>query len=161
MNVGAMVSSASTEVASPVKPGYEPPGMMEVRDKYGQLKEVMGTFNDKVSKVLSDAENQFLQAYRAHMTDVHRELQLLRSKLAEAETSLQKDEQVSEFGEPPPGVPGVHTRPPTNTTPQPLRARSCARKAFRSLIRTATDCAHSPRSRASSRAPSAPPILSR
>lgn len=95
MNVGAMVSSTSTDVGSPVKP-YEPPGMMEVRDKYGQLKEVMGTFNDKVSKVLSDAENQFLQAYRAHMTDVHRELQLLRSKLAEAETSLQKDEQVSE-----------------------------------------------------------------
>ena len=48
----------------------------------------------QVSKVLSDAENQFLQAYRAHMTDVHRELQLLRSKLAEAETSLQKDEQI-------------------------------------------------------------------
>ena len=94
MNVGSVVPSTSTEVASPVKPGYEPPGMMEVRDKYGQLKEVMGTFNDKVSKVLSDAENQFLQAYRAHMTDVHRELQMLRSKLAEAETSLQKDEQI-------------------------------------------------------------------
>ena len=62
MNVGAMVSSTSTEPSSPVKPGYEPPGMMEVRDKYGQLKEVMGTFNDKVSKVLSDAEHQELNA---------------------------------------------------------------------------------------------------
>jgi chromosome segregation ATPase len=73
---------------------FEPRGMSDVRDKYGQLKSVLATFNKKVSDVLSKAELQFLQAYRAHMQGVHREKQELESKLQEAENEQANDKQI-------------------------------------------------------------------
>lgn len=73
---------------------YEPPAMTDVRDKYGQLKAVLGAFNDKVSDVLSKAEVQFLQAYRAHMQGVHKEKQELESKLKAAEDERANDKQI-------------------------------------------------------------------
>jgi len=73
---------------------YEPPGMTDVRDKYGQLKVVLGSFNDKVSDILSKAEVQFLQAYRAHMQGVHKEKLELESKLKAAEDERANDKQI-------------------------------------------------------------------
>jgi hypothetical protein len=65
-----------------------------VRDKFGELKEVIGIFNGKVSDVLSKAEVQFLQAYRAHMQAVYAEKQELEAKLREAEAQQANDQQI-------------------------------------------------------------------
>ena len=60
--------------------------MKVVRARYSALSDTLKTFNVKVSeKSLAKAESEFLQAYRAHMVEVHKELQELRGKLAEAE----------------------------------------------------------------------------
>jgi len=68
--------------------------MSEVRAKYGQLNEVLGTFNEKVSEVLSKAEVQFLQAYRANMQAVYEEKRELEAKLAEAGRQQSNDQQM-------------------------------------------------------------------
>lgn len=59
------------------KSTYEPEGMVDVRLKFSQLKTVIGTFNEKVSDVLTKAEVQFLQAYRGHMQAVYAEKQVV------------------------------------------------------------------------------------
>lgn len=73
---------------------FEPEGMDAVRQKYGQLQGVVSTFNEKVGDVLSKAEVQFLQSYRAHMQAVHVEKQELEAKLKEAESQQANDQQV-------------------------------------------------------------------
>ena len=65
--------------------------MEDVRAQYAELKDTMSTFQVSVSECLSKAEAEFLQAYRAHMVEVHRELQGLRDKLSEAESSMSVD----------------------------------------------------------------------
>ena len=73
---------------------YEPEGMKAVREKYEELNGVVFTFNEKVGDVLSRAEVQFLQAYRAHMQSVHRERLELEAKLKQAEMQQASDTQI-------------------------------------------------------------------
>jgi hypothetical protein len=68
--------------------------MKTVRDKYTELRGVLGTFNEKVSDVLSKAEVQYLQAYRAHMQLVHTEKIDLEAKLRQAEAQQANDQQM-------------------------------------------------------------------
>ena len=71
--------------------------MEDVRAQYAELKDTMSTFQVSVSECLSKAEAEFLQAYRAHMVEVHRELQGLRDKLSEAESSILKDDHIQQL----------------------------------------------------------------
>ena len=48
----------------------------------------------QVSDVLSKAEDQFLQAYRAHMQGVHKEKMELEAKLQESENEQANDKQI-------------------------------------------------------------------
>ena len=57
-------------------------------DLHEQLCGVVGSLSDKVSDVLKKQENEFLSAYRAHMYNVQKELQELRSKVKNAEFSF-------------------------------------------------------------------------
>ena len=76
---------------------FEAGGMKVVRAHYSALSDTLKTFNVKVSEVLAKAESEFLQAYRAHMVEVHKELQELRGKLAEAESSILKDDYIQQL----------------------------------------------------------------
>lgn len=76
---------------------FEATGMKVVRSHYSALSDTLKTFNVKVSEVLAKAESEFLQAYRAHMVEVHKELQELRGKLAEAESSILKDDYIQQL----------------------------------------------------------------
>ncbi len=73
--------------------------MLQVREEYGKLSSVLNTLNEKVSGVLARREREFLAAYRAHMFNVQKELQDLRNKVAEAATSLQKDDKIHKLEE--------------------------------------------------------------
>jgi hypothetical protein len=77
----------------------EPAAMERVRDEYKKMKKVVSSLSEKVSIVLSKQERDFLAAYRAHMYNVQKELQDLRNKVAEAETSLQKNDKVHKLEE--------------------------------------------------------------
>ena len=55
--------------------------MQDVRAQYAELKATLSTFQASVGDCLERAEAEFLQAYRAHMVEVHRELQQLRRHL--------------------------------------------------------------------------------
>jgi hypothetical protein len=68
--------------------------MENVREQYEDLKKTMATFQVGLSECLAKAEAEFLTAYRAHMLEVHRELQELRDKLSEAESSILKDDSI-------------------------------------------------------------------
>ena len=66
--------------------------MQDVRAQYAELKATLSTFQASVGDCLERAEAEFLQAYRAHMVEVHRELQQLRAQLGSAEASLRDDD---------------------------------------------------------------------
>ncbi|KAJ1451801.1 P-loop containing nucleoside triphosphate hydrolase protein [Pelagophyceae sp. CCMP2097] len=68
--------------------------MEDVREQYEDLKKTMATFQVGLSECLAKAEAEFLTAYRAHMLEVHRELQELRDKLSEAESSILQDDSI-------------------------------------------------------------------
>ena len=70
-----------------------------MRDEYKKMKKVLESLSEKVSIVMSKQERDFLAAYRAHMYNVQKELQDLRNKVAEAETSLQKNDKVHKLEE--------------------------------------------------------------
>ena len=46
--------------------------MQDVRAQYAELKATLSTFQASVGDCLERAEAEFLQAYRAHMVEVHR-----------------------------------------------------------------------------------------
>ena len=46
--------------------------MEDVRAQYAELKNTMATYQASVGDCLEKAEAEFLQAYRAHMVEVHR-----------------------------------------------------------------------------------------
>ena len=71
--------------------------MQDVRAQYAELKATLSTFQASVGDCLERAEAEFLQAYRAHMVEVHRELQQLRAQLGSAEASLRDDDGVREL----------------------------------------------------------------
>ena len=54
----------------------------------------MQNLSDKLGMVLKKQEKDFLSAYRAHMYNVQKELQNLRSKVDEAELAMKKDAKI-------------------------------------------------------------------
>lgn len=75
----------------------EPLSMDRVRQLHGQLTNVVGALNDKVSTILKKQESEFLRAYRAHMYSVQRELAQLRQKADDAALQLAKNEKIRQL----------------------------------------------------------------
>jgi hypothetical protein len=73
--------------------------MKRVMSLHGKLTGVVDTLSAKVSGVLQKQEKEFLQAYRAHMYNVQKELQQLRSRLDDAEMSLKKNDKIRKLEE--------------------------------------------------------------
>ena len=71
--------------------------MQDVRAQYATLAASLATFQASVGDCLKEAEAEFLQAYRAHMVEVHRELQQLRGQLRDAEEGLRDDAGVRDL----------------------------------------------------------------
>lgn len=71
--------------------------MDRVRQLHGQLTNVVGALNDKVSTILKKQESEFLRAYRAHMYSVQRELAQLRQKADDAALQLAKNEKIRQL----------------------------------------------------------------
>lgn len=72
-------------------------GMGRVEELHHQLSHVVGSLSEKVSDVLKKQETEFLSAYRAHMYNVQKELQELRTKVQNAELELQRDEKIKQL----------------------------------------------------------------
>lgn len=64
---------------------------------YGELRQTVDSFQLSVSDRLKKAEGEFLRAYRAHMVEVHRELQELRDKVSETQKSVLKDDEIQKL----------------------------------------------------------------
>ena len=77
----------------------DPQGMVTVKENYGQLQDMVGKLESKMSGVLAKHERDFLAAYRAHNYTVQKELQDLRNKVKEAENSLQKNDKIHKLEE--------------------------------------------------------------
>ena len=73
--------------------------MKRVYALHGKLTGVVDTLSSKVSGVLQKQEKEFLQAYRAHMYNVQKELQQLRARLDDAEMSLKKNDKIRKLEE--------------------------------------------------------------
>ena len=71
----------------------------EAKATYKELHAELDGFARSVSGQLGKAEQEFLQAYRSHMVEVHRELLELRSQLVAAEGSIQQDEHIRRLEE--------------------------------------------------------------
>lgn len=84
----------SIEIISAPVTTYEPKGMILVRSMFEDVNETLDAFNNKVSDVLSTAEVDYMKAYHGHMKVIHQEITYLKSRLAEAEDSLQFDDQI-------------------------------------------------------------------
>ena len=69
--------------------------LLRARDKYGEVKSLIGELGTKLSKVSSHIEKEFLAAYRVHMLSVQEELQDLREAVVQAEKNLKEDHEVS------------------------------------------------------------------
>jgi hypothetical protein len=76
-----------------------PLGMVRVHEQYEQLQTKVSSLSQMVTEVLAKQERDFLAAYRAHMYNVQKELEDLRNKVKEAETSLQKNDKVHKLEE--------------------------------------------------------------
>lgn len=76
-----------------------PRGMADVHIQYAKLNEVVKNLNEKTKGLLMKERSEFLAAYRAHTYKVQRELKALRQRVAEEESSLQKDEKVKRLRE--------------------------------------------------------------
>mmetsp|Transcript_44936 Transcript_44936/g.140750 ORF Transcript_44936/g.140750 Transcript_44936/m.140750 type:complete len:429 (-) Transcript_44936:192-1478(-) len=79
--------------------GLEPASMNRVRAEYGRVQDVITSLNSKMGSMLAKQESEFLEAYRAHMYNVQKELQDLRQKVSDAENSLQKNDKVIKLEE--------------------------------------------------------------
>ncbi|KAF0693580.1 Aste57867_15445 [Aphanomyces stellatus] len=73
---------------------YSPKGMVNVREKYAQLHDVVGSLSDKITAVLVRQEKDFLAAYRAHMYNVQKELHDTKEKILRNETLENKSEKI-------------------------------------------------------------------
>ena len=68
--------------------------MEAVRDQYGKLDAVVSSLNATTRSLLLRERREFLAAYRAHTFQMHDELRVLRSRIADEQSSQQKDEKV-------------------------------------------------------------------
>lgn len=71
--------------------------MQSVRDRHKELVKEIDGLNETVSDAMRKAEDEFLQAYRAHMTEVHREIEELKAQLDESQRGISKDDEIQEL----------------------------------------------------------------
>ena len=99
----ALTEAKAGDGARPTSAGgtvvEDPRGMSMVHEQYGKLNEVVKNLNEKTKGLLMKERSEFLAAYRAHTYKVQRELKALRQRVAEEESSLQKDEKVKRLRE--------------------------------------------------------------
>lgn len=82
-----LASAASTSAASPR-------ALDGVRSTYERLSVVVDNLNVKTRMLLQKERAEFLAAYRAHTYKVQRELETLRERVKEEESSQQKNQKV-------------------------------------------------------------------
>ena len=85
------LNGSSTDIS---KEAYTPAGLDRVEDLHGKVTHIVHNLSDKLGLVLKKQEKDFLAAYRAHMYNVQKELQNLRSKVDEAELAMKKDAKI-------------------------------------------------------------------
>jgi hypothetical protein len=68
--------------------------MENVREKYAQLQDAVGSLSEKITAVLMRQEKDFLAAYRAHMYNVQKELHDTKEKVTRNETTENKSEKI-------------------------------------------------------------------
>lgn len=76
-----------------------PSSVRNVLNLYGQLTGVVAELSEKIAVVLNKQEHDFLQAYRAHMFNVQKELQQLRDKVKANELELKKNHKIRKLEE--------------------------------------------------------------
>jgi hypothetical protein len=69
----------------------------QCRQQYRSLVSLIENLSSKVSDVASNAENEFLSAYRVHMLSIQSELKDLNEQVAKAEEQLKDDGQVAKL----------------------------------------------------------------
>ena len=93
------MSAPSFLTEAPVNAPATPSSMIRVRGEYKKVQQVVEQLGSKVSQVLAKQEHDFLGAYRAHMYNVQKDLQSLRSELAAKESALANDERMKKMEE--------------------------------------------------------------
>ena len=92
--ITALEKEASKATEDALKTIYQPQGYGNVQDLHGKVTHIVQNLSDKLGMVLKKQEKDFLSAYRAHMYNVQKELQNLRSKVDEAELAMKKDAKI-------------------------------------------------------------------
>ena len=70
-----------------------------VHEQYEKLENVVDNLNEKTRGLLLRERREFLAAYRAHTFKIQAELRDLRKRVAEEQSSQQKDEKVKQLRE--------------------------------------------------------------
>jgi hypothetical protein len=77
----------ATSSSQPDSNGQDPNGLQSNIDRlldiYGQCQNLLADYDKKLVKVVEKHENDFLNAYKTHMSKVERELQQLKRKAAD------------------------------------------------------------------------------
>lgn len=63
-------------------------------EEHAHLRILIDCYDDKLHNVIKRHENDFLSAYRTHMTKVMKQLQLLKDKALDQENKLNNDERI-------------------------------------------------------------------
>ena len=92
--ITALEKEAAKATEDAVNTIYQPQGYGNVQDLHGKVTHIVQNLSDKLGMVLKKQEKDFLSAYRAHMYNVQKELQNLRSKVDEAELAMKKDAKI-------------------------------------------------------------------
>ena len=92
--ITALEKEAAKATQDAVNTIYQPQGYGNVQDLHGKVTHIVQNLSDKLGMVLKKQEKDFLSAYRAHMYNVQKELQNLRSKVDEAELAMKKDAKI-------------------------------------------------------------------
>lgn len=74
-------------------------GLKVVHEQYEKLEHVVDNLNEKTRGLLLRERREFLAAYRAHTYKIQNELRELRRRVAEEQSSQQKDEKVKQLRE--------------------------------------------------------------
>lgn len=73
----------------------DPASLLRARKIGEDVKDMIASISDKLTKVSSHIEQEFLASYRVHMLSVQEELQDLRNQVQQAEAALKDDAEVS------------------------------------------------------------------
>lgn len=69
-------------------------GIDNIMGEHAYLRVLIDDYDDKLHNVIKRHENDFLSAYRTHMTKVMKQLQLLKDKAIDQENKLNNDERI-------------------------------------------------------------------